>query len=177
MSNLLLSESTVLETLASDPIQWTQRKLAQRTGYSIGLINTIVKKLTQNGYIQIVATDGRRVNYLLTPQGLAAASRVASNYILRTVRDYEQIYVQIFNFFQNLSAQGHQDLCVSYADPELKRLLHVVINDCGVASKLNLHDCADGRSRLTRVHLKGATVTGAGPMLKMTLVSDDKEAA
>ena len=166
---LLPSDTIVLETLASADAQWTQRKLAHQTGYSIGLINTILKRLSKTGYIKVATIDRRRLQYLLTPQGLAATSRVAYNYILRTFRDYQQLYVQISNFFQNLSAQGYHDLCVSCDDPELKQLLHVVMNDCGAAAKINLHESENERA--IRVHLKGAMVTGVGPRLDMTIIS------
>lgn len=157
-----------MEALASADTQWTQRQLAQRTGYSIGLVNTVLKKLSRTGYIKIANLDSRRLRYLLTPQGLTATSRVACSYILRTFRDYQQLYLQISGFFQELSAQGYRDFCVSCDTPELKPLLHVVIRDCGMASHVMLNDCTDGG--MTRVHLKGATVTGAGPVLDMKLI-------
>lgn len=165
---LLVSETTVLETLATREAEWTQRKLAQHTGYSIGLINTILKKLSRTGYIKIANLNSRRLQYLLTPQGLAATSRVACNYILRTFHDYQRLYVQISDFFQDLSAKGHQNLCVTCEDPELAKLVHVVIRDCGLSSKINFGDCGD--HQITKVRLQGATVTGSGPILNMAVV-------
>lgn len=167
-SELLPSETTVLEALASVDVAWTQRKLAHQTGYSIGLINTILKKLSKTGYIKIASIDRRRLQYLLTPQGLATASRIACSYILRTFRDYQQIYLQISNFFQVLSAQGRQDLCVYCDDPELKTLLQVVVRDSGLAAKINLQEATS--QGVADVHLRGAARTSAGIVLDMALL-------
>lgn len=167
--DLLTSEATVLEALASIPsggAYWTQRGLAKQTGYSIGLINTILKKLTKTGYIKIATINKKRIQYLLTTKGFAATSRVAYNYVLRTFRDYHKLYIQIAAFFQNLSDKGHQKFYVSCEDQELKQLLQVVLQDCGVTSLAN-QSSADA----THVQLKGATIAGAGPSLKMEVVS------
>lgn len=167
-SELLPNETTVLEALACADVAWTQRKLAHQTGYSIGLINTILKKLSKTGYIKIASIDRRRLEYLLTPQGFATASRIACNYILRTFRDYQQIYLQISDFFQALSAQGRQELCVYCDDPELKNLLHVVVRDSGLTSKIKLSDAASQGA--ADVYLKGAAKTASGFTLDMALV-------
>lgn len=167
-SELLPNETTVLEALACAEVAWTQRKLAHQTGYSIGLINTILKKLSKTGYIKIASIDRRRLQYLLTPQGLATASRIACSYVLRTFRDYQQIYVQISDFFHGLSAQGRQNLCVYCDDPELKNLLHVVVRECGLTSKIILRDTISQST--ADVHLKGATRKASGVVLDMALV-------
>lgn len=164
---LLPSETTVLEALASVDIQWTQRQLAQRTGYSIGLVNTILKKLSRTGYVKITSINKQRLQYLLTPQGIATASKVACGYILRTFRDYQQLYGQISVFFRDLSSQGHQDLCVYYDNPELKTLLNVVMRDCGLADKIKIHDGDDQCT--TKVYLKGAAMTASGPQLNISV--------
>lgn len=167
-SELLPNETTVLEALACADAAWTQRKLAHQTGYSIGLINTILKKLSKTGYIKIASIDRRRLQYLLTPQGLATASRIACSHVLRTFRDYQQIYIQISDFFEGLSAQGRQDLFVYCDDPELKNLLHVVVRDGRMSSKIILRDAVSQFA--ADVHLKGATRKANGVVLDMALV-------
>lgn len=167
-SELLPNETTVLEALASAETAWTQRKLAHQTGYSIGLINTILKKLSKTGYIKISTIDRRRLQYLLTPQGLATASRIACSYVLRTFRDYQQIYIQISDFFHGLSAQGRQDLCVYCDDPELKNLIHVVVRDSGLTSKIILRDAISQGA--ADVYLKGAIRNASGIVLDMAIV-------
>lgn len=172
---LLPSEATVLETLASADTQWTQRALAQRTGYSIGLINTILKKLSNTGYIKIANVNKRRLQYLLTPQGFAVASKVACTYILRTFREYRQLYHQISGFFEQLYIEGHRNLHVCCDDTELQNLIGVVIKDSNLSSKLNF--CTASAGNATIVHLKGAAVTESGPCLQMSIQHTTRGAA
>lgn len=164
---LLPSETSVLETLAFANTSWTQRKLAHRTGYSIGLINTILKKLSKTGYIKITSVNKQRLQYLLTPQGIATASKMACNYILRTFQDYQRFYLQISVFFKELSENGHRDLYVCCDDVELRELIQVVIRDSNFASGINFRSAsAEG---VTTVRLKGAAMTPFGPVLDLAI--------
>jgi DNA-binding MarR family transcriptional regulator len=168
---LLPSESTVLEALASANTQWTQRELAHKTGYSIGLINTILKKLSKTGYIKVSNINRRRLQYLLTPQGFAVTSKVAYNYIARTFQDYQRLYFQISLFFKELSIQGRRDLYVHCDDADLNNLVQVVMRESASESGIRFHEVPLGG--VTTVCLKGATVTPAGPVLDLSLQSDE----
>jgi len=170
---LLPSEVTVLETLASKDVQWTQRELAHHTGYSIGLINTILKKLSRTGYIKIANVNKRRLQYLLTPQGFVATSKTACKYILRIFRDYRCLYEQVSIFFKDLYEEGYRDLHVSCDDVELCELIQVVIKDVNVASGITFHP-AEAKG-IPVVRLKGAAVTKAGPILDMAVQSQSYE--
>lgn len=166
-AELLPSETTVLEALASANTAWTQRKLAHRTGYSIGLINTILKKLSEIGYIKITTIDKRRLQYLLTPIGVALTSKKACMYVLRTFRDYQSLYLQVSAFFNNLYEQGHRDLHVCCDNKELCQLIQVVVKDSGLHSIIKFHEAS--AQGVTVVHLKGAAVTATGPLLDMAV--------
>ncbi len=164
---LLPSETTVLETLAFASTSWTQRKLAHHTGYSIGLINTILKKLSKTGYIKITTIDKRRLQYLLTPTGVALASKTACMYVLKTFRDYQSLYQQVSVFFNNLHEQGCRDLYVCCDNEDLRRLIQVVVKDSGLHSIIKFHEA--GVQGVTVVYLKGATVSATGPLLDMAV--------
>lgn len=168
-AELLNSESNVLETLASKDASWTQRSLAHHTGYSIGLINTILKKLSKTGYIKIANIDKRRLQYLLTPQGFAAASKVASRYILQTVQDYRQLYQQVTQFFEDLYSKGHRNLYVCCDDAELCNLIQLVIKDSNSVANIKFHSTQS--DDVTTIHLRGAIVTPSGPKLDLAVQS------
>lgn len=170
---LLPSESTVLEALASANIQWTQRELAHKTGYSIGLINTIIKKLSKTGYIKITNVNKQRLQYLLTPQGFAVASKTACKHILRTFQDYQKLYFQISLFLKELYALGHRDLCVYCEDSDLNKLARLVIRELAPETGIRFHEMPVGG--VTTVCLKGATVTPSGPILDLSMYPCDGE--
>lgn len=62
-SDLSKKQFTVLETLAENVQGLTQRQLEEKTGFSLGTVNKIVKDMTESGLI----SDGR-----ITEQGIAA---------------------------------------------------------------------------------------------------------
>ncbi len=165
--NLLPSETTVLETLASANAQWTQRELAHKTGYSIGLINTVLKKLSKTGYIKIANISKHRLQYLLTPQGFAATSKLACNYIIRTFQDYQRLYFQISLFFKELSIQGRRDLYVRCDDSDLNNLVQAAMRESALESGIRFHEVPLGG--VTTICLKGATVTPSGPILDLSM--------
>lgn len=168
---LLPSESTVLEALVSSDIQWTQRELAHKTGYSIGLINTILKKLSKTGYIKVATINRQRLQYLLTPQGLAATSKSACRHILRTFQDYQRLYFQVSLFFKEMSVQGHRDLFICCEDPDLNDLVRVVMRESAADSGIRFHEVPTGG--VATVRLKGATAMPSGPVLDLVIQLSD----
>ena len=49
----------------------TQRSLSSKLGVALGLTNLYIKRLARKGYIKITTIPRNRIQYLLTPQGLA----------------------------------------------------------------------------------------------------------
>ncbi len=81
------NELKLLDLIAGEPAG-TQRHLASASGFSLGLTNTILKKLASTGYIKIQNLTARKMRYLLTPKGLAEKSRRSYDYILNTIKSY-----------------------------------------------------------------------------------------
>lgn len=161
-SDLLDSEITVLGALALPDPQVSQRLIARRTGYSIGLINAILKKLAKSGYIKIVNLNKRQLQYLLTPKGFAAASLQAYSHLMRTVKEYQQIQQQLSEVFCDLYQKGYRSFCVN-GEPALKDLVDYIIKDLGLPGQLEFNTSADVTAVV--IDLKRATVTADGPRL------------
>jgi EPS-associated MarR family transcriptional regulator len=91
-----LSEKTfqVLDALDRNEIS-SQRQLADHSGISLGQVNYILKSLLKKGLVKI---DNFRKNpdkigyvYLLTPKGIEAKSRLAVRFVIRKIREYDEI--------------------------------------------------------------------------------------
>lgn len=167
---LLHSETAVLEAVAASASSVTQRELAQRTGYSIGLINAILKKLAKTGYIKIANLNKRRLQYLLTPTGLAATSRQSYLYVLKTFRDYHSLSSQIANFFSKLYKEGHRDVCIQ-CDAELRHLINMVIKG---QEEVKIQE--NPGPGIAVVQLQSVRLTSEGPMLEISIANDSKGA-
>lgn len=70
----------------------TQMTLKERVGVSVGLINALLKRAVNKGYVKVQQAPYKRYAYYLTPQGFAEKSRLVAAYLensmdfLRTAR-------------------------------------------------------------------------------------------
>jgi Winged helix-turn-helix DNA-binding len=67
----------------------SQRTLARRAGMALGLTNVVLKALVRSGWVRVVHVDGG-VRYVITPQGAAEKSRMATAYFARSTRGYAE---------------------------------------------------------------------------------------
>jgi len=91
-----LSEKTfqVLDALDRREIS-SQRQLADHSGISLGQVNYILKSLLNRGLVKVdnfrKNPDKIRYVYLLTPKGIEAKSRLAVRFVIRKIREYDNI--------------------------------------------------------------------------------------
>jgi DNA-binding MarR family transcriptional regulator len=87
-----------------------QRTLAKRLGIALGLTNLCIKRLVNKGYVKLSNVDKRRINYLITPEGLAEKSRLTFEYLKATVTFYKQVRGVISSLFQRLEEEGYEKI-------------------------------------------------------------------
>ena len=87
------------------PKRVTQRDLANELGIALGLTNLVVRRLVRRGWIKVVNIKPNRVQYLLTPAGVAAKARVTRDYLHGTVRLYTETRERIRERLEVLSRQ------------------------------------------------------------------------
>lgn len=73
----------------------TQRELAGAAGFSLGLTNSILKRLAKTGYIKMQNLDARKMRYILTPKGLAEKSRRSYDYIVNTISAFNSCLCRV----------------------------------------------------------------------------------
>ena len=59
----------------------SQTSLAGRISVSAGLVNALVKRAVQKGYVKMRKAPYRRYAYYLTPKGFAEKSRLVAKYL------------------------------------------------------------------------------------------------
>jgi DNA-binding MarR family transcriptional regulator len=69
----------------------TQREIASETKMSLGLINILLKRLVTKGYLRAQQLDRRKVQYILTPRGLAEKTKKSYRYTLKTIAALKSI--------------------------------------------------------------------------------------
>lgn len=105
------NELKLLDIIAAKP-EGTQRHLANASGFSLGLTNTILKKLAMTGYIKIQNLNARKMLYILTPKGLAEKSRRSYDYILNTIKSYHTCLNRIKSVINNEISAGKKHFTI-----------------------------------------------------------------
>ena len=94
----------LLRRLESNP-EYTQRKLSQELGVSLGKVNYCMKKLTEKGWIKITNFT-RNPNkmgyaYLLTAQGIEEKTRLTFSFLKIKIKEYEMLKDEISRLKQD----------------------------------------------------------------------------
>lgn len=66
--------------------QLRQRDIADASGASLGMTNTILKRLAQKGLITIQRLNARNIQYVVTPNGINEIVKRSYRYLRQTVR-------------------------------------------------------------------------------------------
>src|SRR4030065_681195 len=80
----------------------TQRSLSKKLGIGLGMVNSYLNRLAQQGYIHIVKAERKRLHYLITPTGIAEKSVLAYRYIERSYQSFAEARARIGVFLSNL---------------------------------------------------------------------------
>lgn len=64
---------SIATTLKNEPLA-SQRELAKNAGMSIGLMNAVLKRFVERGWIMLTNVNLRKLSYAVTPAGIAELS-------------------------------------------------------------------------------------------------------
>jgi EPS-associated MarR family transcriptional regulator len=110
----------VLNTLSSQDVS-TQRQLAELSGISLGQINYALKSLMKKGLVKIGNFRKSRHKigyfYLLTPKGIEVKSRLATNFVVNKLKEYNSLKKVITSRLTALEKKGH--LRIVFVGPEI----------------------------------------------------------
>lgn len=80
------NELTLLEAIHRHQPNIRQRDLAEIAGLSLGMTNSILKRLTEKGWITVRRLNSRNVRYAVTPDGVDEIIHRSYAYIKRTIK-------------------------------------------------------------------------------------------
>jgi DNA-binding MarR family transcriptional regulator len=104
-------ELIALEEIKRDP-HIRQRDLATVIGVSLGMANSILKRLAKKGWVTVKRINSRRLAYALTPAGTDVIARRSYGYLKRTVRDAVDYKAQIDAVVRRARAAGYTAVIV-----------------------------------------------------------------
>lgn len=141
----------ILRALDAEQIT-SQRQLSDLTGISLGLVNYALKSLFQKGMVKLgnFTKNPRKIGYcyLLTPPGLEQKSKLAFNFIIARLREYQNLKDQFSKKLLQLQLERHSRVVL--VGPEI---IIDLIQSAIQEQKLNLsisHRC-HGLSELDKI--------------------------
>jgi len=128
-----LSEKTfqVLDTLDRKEIS-SQRQLADHSGISLGQVNYILKSLLEKGLVKVdnFRNNPKKIGYVyfLTPKGIEAKSRLAVRFVIRKIREYDEIRARLTERLIEVEKSGFSRV-VFIGPPVVKDLINKLIKE------------------------------------------------
>ena len=122
----------------------TQRSLSSKLGVALGLTNLYLKRLACKGYIKITTISRNRIQYLLTPQGLAEKLRLTYLYMQYSLSYYRDMRTRLKEMMSTFNG-SHGQRVVIYGTTELAELAYLSLREMNI-------DCVgfiDGSSRVS----------------------------
>jgi Mn-dependent DtxR family transcriptional regulator len=104
----------------------TQPEIASHLGISLGLANSFIKRIARKGYIKLTTIPRDRAKYLLTPQGIAAKSRLTIKYLQYSLNFYKKAKDTIARAYAQLEKEGAKNV-VFYGVGEIAEIAYILL--------------------------------------------------
>jgi len=112
----------------------SQRSLAHKLNISLGLTNAILQNLIHRGWVKAQKMTGRKILYLITPQGMARAANLVYDRFRETQNYYQYTKELLTSYLTDLYNQGKRR-AVIYGTNQLAEITYLSLLD----SPIKLH--------------------------------------
>ena len=126
-------ELRILEEIERNP-ETTQASLAAQLGVAVGSVNWYVKRLITKGYIKVTHLQRRKLNYFLTPSGLALKVKLTRSYMDVSLRVYRELRQAARQALSEVRQAGYTAVCIE-GDNEAAEILNLTCLELNVAIK------------------------------------------
>ncbi len=90
----------------------SQRALASELGIALGLMNAYLKRCMKKGWIKARQVSGKRLAYLVTPEGFVEKSRIVRGYLSKSFTLFRDAKKQCESFFSICNRKGWTKVAV-----------------------------------------------------------------
>jgi len=106
----------------------SQRSLAHKLNISLGLTNAILQNLIYRGWVKAQKMTGRKILYLITPQGIARAANLVYDRFRETQNYYQYTKELLTSYFADLYNKGKRG-AVIYGTNHLTEITYLSLLD------------------------------------------------
>ena len=170
--NLDVRELEILERLEGNG-HLTQRDLSKEVGIALGLVNHLLKKMVNKGWIKIKNIDSKKIKYLITPEGAREKSSLLYKRVESTIHFYLDAKRVIKEKVIHLKNEGIEEVSI-YGINHISEVLFIVLKELGLELSCVVDDNKKGKEWF------GYTIVNMDEFLKsntnvLILASFDKE--
>lgn len=83
MNSDMATLQSIANTLKAEPLA-SQKILAENAGMSIGLMNAVIKRFVERGWIMLSNVNLKKLSYAITPEGIAELTARSQKFAKRT---------------------------------------------------------------------------------------------
>jgi DNA-binding MarR family transcriptional regulator len=110
----------------------SQREIAKQTGFSVGLVNTLIKKCAKKGLVKIERLNSRNIKYILTPEGIKEKTQKTIDYIKRSYQAIHQLQNRVAELALKHSAEGKKIYIYKEQEDEIYNLVTETLDSLDV---------------------------------------------
>jgi len=129
-SDLDIRELEILERLENNG-HITQRDLSKEVGIALGLVNHLLKKMVNKGWIKIKNIDAKKIRYLITPEGAREKSSLLYRRVESTIHFYLDAKRVIKDKIIHLKNEGIENVSI-YGINHISEVLFIVLKELGL---------------------------------------------
>ena len=96
----------ILENIENNP-NATQASIASQINVAVGTVNWHLKRLVEQGFVEIKKSEKRKLIYLITPEGIAHRKKLTNDYIHNSFELYRLIRGKINKILDQCLENGY----------------------------------------------------------------------
>ena len=121
MNSDVTTLQSIAATLEQDPLA-SQRVLAENAGMSIGLMNAVLKRFVERGWIMLTNVNLRKLAYAVTPAGIAELKARSQAFAKRTFELANTYNDKLCSIIDEAKKQG-KNIVILYGQSYIRFLL------------------------------------------------------
>ncbi len=130
MNDIKPHEYALLNEIAYDS-KVTQSSLSDRLGIAVGSVNWYIKRLIHRGWVKVSRLDRTRLQYDLTPEGMAVFTQRAMLYMRDSLKVYVSLRDKARSLVSELKQQGVTEVYLQGHD-EVMDILRLTCIENGI---------------------------------------------
>lgn len=105
-------EYLILKSIQDGQETIRQRDISKIANISLGMTNTIIKKLIEKGLLKAKHINSKNINYLLTTQGINTISKRSTDFLKRTIRNVVVYKDAIDKIVVNIKKENYDGILI-----------------------------------------------------------------